>query len=225
MNRLLDNIVWHTLCGPHAAYTVGTDRARRYGPGFSPFIAFADLDCPDFDALAPYAASGERLYCDGWAGVAGAGWRVESEAILVKMTWEGCMPGADQALEAILLGPRHAEAALGLANMTSPGPFAARTIELGEYVGVFDGGRLVAMAGARLCAGGYREISGVCTHPDFQGRGLARRLVLKLLRRTMLRGEKPFLRVMRGNRAVHQLYQRMGFGDYRESVARVVARA
>lgn len=225
MNTLLDNIVWHTLCGPHAAYTVGTDRARRYRPGFSPFIAFADLDNPDFDALAPYVAAGEQLYCDGWGGVAPAGWRVESEAILVKMTWEGGVPAADQALEAILLGPRHADAALGLADLTAPGPFAARSIELGEYFGVFDGGRLVAMAGGRLCAGGYREISGVCTHPDFQGRGLARRLVLKLLWRSMRDGETPFLRVMRGNRAVHELYRRMGFGDYRESVARVVARA
>ena len=224
MNTLLDNIVWHTLCGPHAAYTEGTDRARRYVPGFSPFIAFADLEHPDFDALAPYAAPGEQLYCDGWAGLAAAGWRVASETILVKMTWEGGMPAANQAPEAVLLGPLHADAALGLAKLTVPGPFAARSIELGEYFGVFDGARLIAMAGGRLCAGGYREISGVCTHPDFQGRGLARRLVLKLLRRQMRRGEKPFLRVMRENQAVHGLYQRMGFCDYRDSVARVVAR-
>ena len=31
---------------------------------------------------------------------------------------------------------------------TNPGPFGIRTIELGEYFGVFDGAQLVAMAGS-----------------------------------------------------------------------------
>ncbi|MET3130099.1 ribosomal protein S18 acetylase RimI-like enzyme [Oxalobacteraceae bacterium GrIS 1.11] len=228
MMNVLDNIVWHTLCGPHARYAAGTDTARRYVAGFSPFIAFVDLLNPDFQALAPYVESGEQLYCDGWAGAAPAGWRIESEAILVRMRWDAAMPVADEALhaalEAIPLGPQHAHAAVELATLTRPGPFALRTVELGDYFGVFDGGRLVAMAGARTCAAGWREISGVCTHPDYQGRGLARRLVLKLLRRQLRRKQSPFLRVMRDNGAVHRFYQGMGFRDVRESVARVVSR-
>jgi predicted GNAT family acetyltransferase len=79
------------------------------------------------------------------------------------------------------------------------------------------------MAGERMCAGALREISGVCTHPDFQGRGFARRLMTKLIRRQMRRGEVPFLHVMRSNAAAHGLYERMGFRDYRESVVRVVS--
>ena len=31
-----------------------------------------------------------------------------------------------------------------------------------------------------MAATGLREISGVCTHPDYQGRGYARRLMTKL---------------------------------------------
>jgi predicted GNAT family acetyltransferase len=69
-----------------------------------------------------------------------------------------------------------------------------------------------------------REISGVCTHPDFQGRGLAQRLVLKLVRRQMQRGEIPFLHVMRENARARALYERMGFRNYRESVVRVITR-
>jgi predicted GNAT family acetyltransferase len=82
----------------------------------------------------------------------------------------------------------------------------------------------VAMAGERMAAAGLREISGVCTHPDFQGRGFARRLMKKLVRRQLLRGETPFLHVMRSNTGAHELYLRMGFRDYCESVVRVVAR-
>jgi predicted GNAT family acetyltransferase len=74
-----------------------------------------------------------------------------------------------------------------------------------------------------MCAGTLREISGVCTHPGAQGRGLARRLMHKLIRRQMLRGETSFLHVMRDNHGARGLYARMGFRDYKESVVRVVS--
>ena len=223
MKHLLDNITWHTLAGPHAAYATGTDEARRYAPGFSPIVGFANIERPTFDALAPYCQPGEHFYCDGWSGVAPAGWRIDAESTMFKMVWEAAMPAADEAPEALRLGPEHALQALELATLTRPGPFGPRTIELGEYFGCFEGQRLVAMAGERMYAGALREISGVCTHPDFQGRGCARRLMAKLVRRQMQRDETPFLHVMRDNSGAHRLYERMGFRDYRESVVRVLS--
>ena len=118
---------------------------------------------------------------------------------------------------------KHAPQALELAELTNPGPFGLRTLELGEYFGVFDGQRLIAMAGERSHAGMLREISGVCTHPDFQGRGLAKRLMLKLIRREMLRNEAPFLHVMQDNTSARRLYERIGFRNYKETVVRVIA--
>jgi predicted GNAT family acetyltransferase len=67
-------------------------------------------------------------------------------------------------------------------------------------------------------------VSGVCTHPDFQGRGLARRLSLKIVRLQMLRKQLPFLHVISSNTNAHALYERMGFRDYKETVVRVVER-
>jgi len=142
---------------------------------------------------------------------------------MFKMVCEIPMPEADEAPEAVRLGPEHAAQALELADLTRPGPFGLRTIELGEYFGCFEAERLVAMAGERMHAGKLREISGVCTHPDFQGRGLARRLMVKLIRRQMQREELPFLHVMSDNKNAHRLYERMGFRDYRESLVRVVS--
>lgn len=223
MKHLLDNIFWHTLTGAHARYATGTGDARRYSTGFSPIVAFADGGHPDFDALVPYCDAGEHFYCDGWSGAAPAGWNIEAESTMFKMIWEAAMPVADEAPEAIHIGLEHLPQVLELAAQTRPGPFGPRTIDLGEYFGCFEGPRLIAMAGERTCAGSFREISGVCTHPDFQGRGLARRLMAKLIRRQMQRGETPFLHVMRDNVGAHQLYQRMGFADYRESVVRVIA--
>ena len=140
------------------------------------------------------------------------------------MVWDGAAPDDDASLQAIALGPQHAPQALELATLTRPGPFGLRTPELGEYFGCFDGERLIAMAGERVQAGPLREVSGVCTHPDAQGRGLARRLMLKLVHRQMQRGETPFLNVMRDNTGARRLYARMGFRDHLETVVRVVSR-
>lgn len=223
MNSLLGNIAWRALSGPHAKYATGTDRARRYAPGFSPIIGFADTEHPDFDGLTPHCGPGEHFYCAEWSGAAPADWRVDAESTMLSMLWNGPMPAADEAPEAILLGAEHAAQAVALAALTRPGPFGPRTLELGEYFGLFAGPRLLAMAGERMCAGGFREISGVCTHPDVQGRGYARRLMAKLLRRQMQRNETPFLHVMRDNAGAHRLYQRMGFRNHREVVVRVIA--
>jgi GNAT superfamily N-acetyltransferase len=224
MKHLLDNIVWNSLTGHHAKFAVGADDVRRYAPGFSPIAGFANAERPDLGTLARYCESGEHFYCDGWSGAASAGWRIDVESTMFKMVWEAAMPAADQASEAVRLGPEHATQALALATLTRPGPFGPKTIELGEYFGCFEGTRLVAMAGERMHAGTLREISGVCTHPDVQGRGFARRLMLKLIRRQMQRGETPFLHVMRDNAGARRLYERMGFRDYRESVVRVISR-
>ena len=111
-----------------------------------------------------------------------------------------------------------------LATLTNPGPFGIRTPELGEYFGYFDGERLIAMAGERMEVANLREISGICTHPDVQGRGLARKLTLKLVRREMQRGLTPYLHVLSHNTGARTLYTKMGFRDYLETVVRVVTR-
>jgi GNAT superfamily N-acetyltransferase len=222
MERLLDNITWHSMTGPQARFAIGYGVARRYAPGFSPILAFSDATKPDFDAIAPFCESGERLYIGDWAGAAPADWQIHVDTIMLQMVWDACPPPNDEAPEAVPLGPSHVVKALELATLTNPGPFGPRTIELGEYFGLFDGPRLIAMAGERLHAGTLREVSGVCTHPDYQGRGYARRLMNKLIRRQIERGETPFLHVLIANLTARRLYERMGFRDRRECVIRVV---
>lgn len=222
MLNLLDNIVWHALTTAHAHFAVGEGGARRYAPGFSPIIGFADIDNADFAAIAPFCQPGERFYTDAWSGPVPAGWQLEVESTMHKMVWKGALPEDDSTLAAVPLGAEHAQQALDLATLTRPGPFGIRTIELGDFVGVFDGPRLVAMAGERMQAGSLHEISGVCTHPDFQGRGLARRLMLKLIRNQMQRGETTFLHVVSSNTTALDLYRRMGFETYRISPVRVI---
>ncbi|MBL8516951.1 MAG: GNAT family N-acetyltransferase [Betaproteobacteria bacterium] len=222
MLHLLDNIVWHALTGAQAHFAVGEGAARRYAPGFSPIIGFADNTNADLATIARYCKAGEQFYTDGWSGPVPTGWNLMVESTMDKMVWKGALPDEDDALSAVPLGPEHAQEALDLATLTRPGPFGLRTLELGDYFGIFEGARLIAMAGERMAAGPWREISGVCAHPDAQGRGYARRLMLKLLRRQMLRGESTFLHVVSTNLTARNLYIRMGFETYKVSQVRVI---
>jgi len=225
MPHLLDNIMWNCMSGPHAKFAVGAGDVRRYAPGFSPIVGCRDPERPDFGTLANYCQPGESFYIDIWSGVAPDGWQIERESRMFKMIWDAPAPPEDAALDAVELDARHAPQALELARLTNPGPFGIRTRELGEYFGYFDGDRLIAMAGERMCAGDLHEVSGICTHPEYQGRGLARKLTLKLVHRQLRRGKTPFLHVMGHNTPARALYAKMGFRDYRETVVRVVKRS
>jgi ribosomal protein S18 acetylase RimI-like enzyme len=219
---LLDNIMWNCLSGPHAEFATGEGAIRRYAPGFSPIVGCEDPGRPDFDTLSRYCQPGDAFYVDIWSGTPPPGWEIEKEARMFKMVWQAPTPREDAAPDAIPLRPEHASQAVELAKLTNPGPFGIRTPELGEYFGYFDGGRLIAMAGERLCAGDLHEISGICTHPDYQGKGLARKLSLKLVLRQMLRGKTSFLHVLGHNTAARNLYEKLGYRNYRETTVRVV---
>lgn len=223
-SHLLDNIAWHSLTGHHARYAAGTLAARRYARGFAPVAGFADLSRPDLQALHSHCQPGEAIHCVGWSGAVPGGWCIEAETSMHKMLWQAAMPDEDPSFTAVLLGSAHVAQLRELVAIVPAGPFGIRMLELGEYWGCFHGQRLVAMAGERLRAGAFREISGVRTHPAFQGKGLARRLVQRLIRLEMLRDEIPFLQVKENNGVARRMYERMGFRSVQVAVARVLAR-
>ena len=48
---------------------------------------------------------------------------------------------------------------LALTDLVFPGFFRPRTLEMGSYLGIYDGPRLAAMAGERMRLDGYQELS------------------------------------------------------------------
>lgn len=221
---LLDNIFWNALHGPQAHFSIGSGAVRRYAPGYCSLAGFEQVGSPDFSALASLCEPGEQIYCDGWDGPVPHGWRLERDVSAYRMVWDAPIPGNDQAPDAIRLGREHASAAVDLAALTQTGLFGARSIELGDYFGYFDNTQLVAMAGERLCVDGMREISNICVHPAYDGRGMMRRLVAKLVRRQLMRGETPFLHVLQSDQAARSMYRRMGFRDHCLSPVRIISR-
>jgi predicted GNAT family acetyltransferase len=114
---------------------------------------------------------------------------------------------------------------LALATLTEPGPFLARTHTMGSFFGIRIGGRLAAMAGERMRFPGCTEVSGVCTHPDFRGLGLARRLSAAVAERIGSRGERPFLHAWKTNLPAISLYASLGFEIRAEVDVSVLERA
>ena len=100
---------------------------------------------------------------------------------------------------------------LALTALVYPHYFRERTLELGRYIGIRVGGRLAAMAGERLGTPLHREMSAICTHPDFNGAGHARRLTAQLTNDTLASGRGPFLHVSPRNERARALYERLGY--------------
>jgi len=135
---------------------------------------------------------------------------VLTTAPAVQMIADSVPPSSpDDAI--VPLGIADAEEMLTLATLTKPGPFSLRSLDLGRFWGVREGGRLVAMAGERMKQPGYTELSGVCTHPDHRGRGYARRLSLHVAARIIEDGDRPYLHAYASNAAAVALYEAIGF--------------
>jgi predicted GNAT family acetyltransferase len=113
---------------------------------------------------------------------------------------------------------------LALTQLTNPGPFGAKTIEFGHYHGAFEGDRLVAMAGQRMYAFEYAEISAVCTHPDHTAKGYARKLLLHQINRIKAAFNIPYLHVKYDNERAIKVYKDLGFSVNQEVYFHVFAK-
>jgi len=207
----LDNPIWNALTTDHAALALGDGLARRYPSEMSPLAGMREWTPEAFADLRELLAPGDRvgLFTPEPIEVP-QGWTLVGERWIDQMACEAPpSPASDPAIAE--LGEGDVPEMLALTELTQPGPFAARTVEMGRYLGIRSGeGRLVAMAGERLRIAGATEISAVCTDPAFAGRGYARALMLPLIAKAVAEGQLPILHVKTENGAKH-LYEKLGF--------------
>jgi predicted GNAT family acetyltransferase len=205
----LDRPVWATL-QHQPQWAIGDERARRFKSDINRFAAARD-DRPDsLAALAELVQPGDDavFLAQVPALVVPPGLAAVKEARGVQMMATRRLE-PDEGVE--LLGDADAAEMLALATLTEPGPFLPRTHTMGRFIGIRVEGRLAGMAGERMRFPGHVEVSGVCTHPDFRGRGLARRLSAAVTADIQRRGEQAFLHAWTSNTAAIALYESLGF--------------
>ncbi|HZW16504.1 MAG TPA: GNAT family N-acetyltransferase [Brevundimonas sp.] len=212
----LDAPILSSLTGRHSHFAVKRSGAYRYDPDYAVFAAVEDHSVASLAGLAELARLGDVALMDADAPSAGPSLELCSENAGVQMVVAGPPEAKPIDVRIGQLGEDDAGDMLALATLTEPGPFFAKTHCLGEFYGVREKGRLIAMAGERLKPQGFTEISGVCTHPDYQGQGLAAALVGLMVRRISERGETAFLHTYARNTGAIALYQRLGFSLRRE---------
>ncbi|WP_022878677.1 GNAT family N-acetyltransferase [Microbacterium sp. B19] len=212
---VLDNAAWHSLAGPHAHFAIGGDLVRRYPEDVAPFVAVRTWDDPSvWDALRDLVGPGAEVGLSGYEGELPEGWEflgggegvqlVETAALQPRPFEEAIELGADDAAEMMAIVERN-----------QPGPFRPRTHELGRYIGIRRGGRLVAMAGERLHPTGWTEISAVAVDEDHRRQGLASRLVLDVAFHVQQRGDRAMMHAAATNVGAIAAYERLGFAHRR----------
>jgi len=210
--RLLDNPVWSCLTTRHAHLALGGHTARRYPPDISPITGFPDSGPVDAAALEALVEVGDDMGAVGpYAPVLPSNWQTLLEERVTQMIRSEPSPLAEGDVHVVVLGKADVADMSALVELTQPGPFRSRTIELGRFIGIREGGRLVAMAGERMWVGDCREVSGVCTHPDAQGRGYARALTGRVVNRMRDDGQIPILHVLSTNLRAIEMYRTLGF--------------
>jgi len=219
----LDRPVWSALTGRQANLAQGDARALRFAPDYGLFGAAADAEPENLAALAALIPpDGGVALVERELPSLPPGCRILMDDVCNQMIAETI---AAPDMEYEKLNPGDALEMRALAELTQPGPFFARTHELGEFIGIKSGGKLVAMAGERMKAPGFTEVSAVCTHPDHRGRGHAGRLMAVVAAKILARGETPFLHVYAHNTGAIALYEKLGFRLRRALHMQVLVRA
>ena len=211
----LGNPFWSSLQTRHRELAIGAGDVARYPRDFAPFLGVATPETQAEDALAMLLAPDETVLVLGVAPRLSGAWRLELLETLAQMVCDAPIPLIDGPA-IIPLDATHRADVLALVALVYPHYFRPRTMELGRYFGIYmpdasSNVRLAAMIGERLGSDTHVEMSAICTHPDFAGRGYARRLTAFLSNDTLAQGRTPFLHVSYGNVHAKTMYERLGY--------------
>jgi GNAT superfamily N-acetyltransferase len=208
----LDNVIWSALTTRQAGFALGDGSARRFVPEVGPLSAFDWAQGDGFESLSTIVPSGKTVALFLPKPVRPNGnWEIIRELPLLQMIQSVDSANAESPSQLLKLGNKDNPEMIALAALTKPGPFETRTSELGDFYGIREQGKLVAMTGERMRVPGFTEVSAVCTHPDHLGKGYAAALMTRVIKGIRGRGETPILHALEENHRAIGLYERLGF--------------
>ncbi len=206
----LDNVAWNSLTTSHKHLGKIGKKAAMYHPQISMIAGVSEYTQEAFTELAKMAQPGiPVLILSDNPLPDHTDWDIRIKTEVNQMTCDS--PIEYEEIQYEILTPDDVPQMLELVKLTEPGPFGPRTIEMGTYIGLKVDGKLVAMGGERLKPDGYVALSGICTHPDYRGKGYASAITGALTNKVLERGKKPFLYVALKNTGAFRLYEKLGY--------------
>ncbi len=223
----LDSVIWRAVTSVQESLAEGDERARRYPADIAPFAAMVDTEPASFRSLLALVGGDDQiaLFTTEEVEPPSALSVVRRDSVDQMVLDDAGACAAQPGVPIVALGVADVPEMIALANVTQPGPFGPRTIELGHYIGIRRQGALVAMAGERMRLDGFTEISAVCVEPAHRGHGFAAELVRSLASSIAARSDIPFLHVFSSNHAAIALYRKLGFTLRRRMHLAVLIRA
>ena len=218
MPHPLNNPIWEALSTKQSHFNKGNEELKYFPKDVAPFIALKNWDEKDLETLdeqAPAVRSFSVLIANEIP--LPDSFELVFTTPLYQMICPGLKPVVNPDVHIRSLGDADIPMMLELTGMTKPGPFYERTIDFGNYIGIFDNDKLVAMAGDRLSVDGFTEVSAICTHPDHLGKGYASLLITRAAERIIATGDIPFLHLKQDNVRAIEVYKKMGF-EIREEI-------
>ncbi len=212
MKNILDNPVWHALNSGNNHLAQGNDDVKYFDIEVSPFVALRQTNIASLKQLYNLLSDNRTCFLATPVTIdMPAEWKILALVHGVQMVHIGQRLNDEIVHTVTDLSAQHIDKMVALTQLTKPGPFDIRTIEFGHYQGIFSNDKLVAMAGQRMHAYNYAEISAVCTHPNFTGKGYARQLLFNQINRIIASGETPYLHTRADNERAIRLYESLGF--------------
>lgn len=223
MEHVLDNPIYYALTSSHGHLSKGVDEVKYYTEEITAFAGLKDNLPENLNMLYQISPANSLFVFFSKNPVEiPAAWKLLTHIDMFQLVFRGKeipMPNGDGISELEL---DHVTEMIELVDLTKPGPFLAKTIELSNYTGIFVNGKLASMAGHRFFPSPYREVSAVCTHPDHLGKGYAYKILQEQIKRILLRSEIPFLHVRNDNEGAIKLYQKLDFEIRTDMIAYVI---
>ena len=211
-HHVLDNPAWNAMASANSHLALGNDRVKFFPEEVGPFAALKNYDEQSFLELHDLIPPGRTIAIPNSNLLSiPKNWKVKDRFDVPQMIFNQNTLQSISFPDIVPLCQKDILQMIALTQLTHPGPFLQRTIEFGNYTGIFNSGELIAMAGQRMHANKYIEISAVCTHPKHTGKGYGSSLINNQVQKIVEEGNIPFLHAKADNQHAINLYKHLGF--------------
>jgi GNAT superfamily N-acetyltransferase len=205
----LDNPAWHALAESHSHFAIGTGKVKRYRTDIVAFAAFSS-DSNTLSELTDLIAINESIFLIGDLPKLPSNFMIEGVLPCAQMIIHSPItPPLPEPIET--LDQKDDDEITALITLVQPGYYKSGTRLMGDYFGIRQHGKLVAITGERMRMNELTEVSAVVTHPDFTGRKYAQQLVTQVVNKNLSAGIVPFLHVAETNQRAISIYEHLGF--------------